>query len=477
VTATADLSPRVAQAALLAGALGVGLLSGIDPRSAIAAALGIAFMVMVFSDVRIGLYLFTIVAFLDVLPSFGGPLFSAAKVLGLLLAGSWLAAAATRRGGTRGLVATNPMLAYLLGALILFAALSLTWSEMPEPGVGALGRYALNALLMLIVVGTLHRRRDAVGLVTAYVVGATASALYGVLFASDPAGSDSIDRVSGTIGDANELSAALVAGFALCVGLTLVARPSPILRAGAWAGAVICLLGSFLTLSRGGFVALAMVLVASVVFGGRWRAGAAWIAVLVALSAGFFFAALASPQAVERLTVADGGTGRTDIWTIGWRMVQDQPVLGVGVGNFQTASIHYLLEPGGIDRDEFIVDSPTVAHNTYLHVLAELGIVGLALFLAIILVSLRSALRAARTFCARGGPDMELLSRAVFIGLIGILVADFFISEQFSKLLWLLLGAGPALLAIAWRAYEVDDDPPPLDEGPSYRESAAALPA
>jgi F0F1-type ATP synthase assembly protein I len=35
------------------------------------------------------------------------------------------------------------------------------------------------------------------------------------------------------------------------------------------------------------------------------------------------------------------------------------------------------------------------------------------------------------------------------VALIGILTADFFISEQFSKQLWLLLGLGPALLGVA----------------------------
>jgi hypothetical protein len=44
------------------------------------------------------------------------------------------------------------------------------------------------------------------------------------------------------------------------------------------------------------------------------------------------------------------------------------------------------------------------------------------------------------------------MSRAVFVALVGILAADFFVSQQFSKQLWLLLGLGPALLAIATRS-------------------------
>ena len=46
---------------------------------------------------------------------------------------------------------------------------------------------------------------------------------------------------------------------------------------------------------------------------------------------------------------------------------------------------------------------------------------------------------------------MDLISRSVFVGLIGILSADFFASEQFSKQLWLLLALGPALLGLARR--------------------------
>jgi len=46
---------------------------------------------------------------------------------------------------------------------------------------------------------------------------------------------------------------------------------------------------------------------------------------------------------------------------------------------------------------------------------------------------------------------MELLSRAVVVALVALLAMDFFLSDQFSKQLWLLLALCPALLAIASR--------------------------
>jgi O-antigen ligase len=130
-------------------------------------------------------------------------------------------------------------------------------------------------------------------------------------------------------------------------------------------------------------------------------------------------------------------------------MVSAHPVRGVGSGNFQLTSGHYLLERPGAIKYDYFIDKPKVAHNTYLHVLAELGFVGLGLFLAIIGFAIACAWSAAQRFKQAGDLDMELLTRGVLLAIIGLLSADFFISGQYSKQLWLLLGLGPAMLAIA----------------------------
>ena len=46
---------------------------------------------------------------------------------------------------------------------------------------------------------------------------------------------------------------------------------------------------------------------------------------------------------------------------------------------------------------------------------------------------------------------MLALATAIVVSLIGLLAADLFASEQYARDLWLLLGLGPALLAIAKR--------------------------
>jgi O-antigen ligase len=133
-------------------------------------------------------------------------------------------------------------------------------------------------------------------------------------------------------------------------------------------------------------------------------------------------------------------------------MVESHPVRGVGTGNFPVSSVHYLLRPGVVQRTEKILQKPDVAHNTYLQIQTELGLVGLLFFLGIVLTSLTALGRAAREFARRGDEGMEIVARGLFVGLVGLLAADFFISEMYSKLLWLLLALGPVMLGVALRS-------------------------
>ena len=56
---------------------------------------------------------------------------------------------------------------------------------------------------------------------------------------------------------------------------------------------------------------------------------------------------------------------------------------------------------------------------------------------------------------------MEIVARGAVIALVGILAADFFITEQYGKQLWLLLGLGPGDLGVARRTYpEAAEDRP-----------------
>jgi putative inorganic carbon (HCO3(-)) transporter len=442
-------------AALFALAVATGLLAGIDPRLGVALAMAVAFVTVVMADLSLGLCMYALLAFLNIVPDAGGSFISFDKIAGGLLALSWLAAVASRKNARRAFFSAHPQFSAVLLLFLAWTALSMTWS--PEFGAAAqhVARYVLSAFLFLIVFTAVRTRQHVRWLLGAFVLASTLSGAYG-LIAPPPPGEE--DRLAGTIGEPNQLAAVLVAGFVIALALAATERGKPLLRIFYGCAAVLCLLTTFLTLSRAGLIALVLAMIAAVIVGGRWRAQVAVAGTLVVLSLVGFFAFAATPDQRDRVTQVGQGstTGRSDIWTVGWRMVQAHPVRGVGVGQFESSSVHYLIAPGTIRRSDLIVDQPKVAHNIYLHILAEMGVVGLSLFLLILGFALRCMLLAAREFGRRGDAAMDLISRAVFVGLIGILAADFFASEQFSKQLWLLLGIGPALLAIAQRRDEAE---------------------
>ena len=428
----------------------LGLLAGVSPALAVGAALAAAFATLVAADLTVGLCVFIAVSFAERLPAATSDI-TLVKALGALLAISWLAAVATRRAGERQLFTAHPGMTAMAALLLAWMVASIGWAEDPDAARTDVLRYALNFSLLPIVYSAVQNRRHVGAVIGVYVAGAVLSAAYAIVTAE---GGNEYERISGLAGTANELASLLVTALLLAVGLALANRGRPALRALCLAAAAFCLVGLFLTLSRAGLVALGAALVAAVFLGGRRRIGLALLAGAIGLAALGYFSFAASEQARERVTTIGSGTGRTDIWTVAWRMVDDQPVTGVGVGNFRTASIHYLLEPGAILRDEFIVDRPQVAHNAYLNVLAELGIVGAALFVGLLLAGTWAAWSAAREFERRGDPFLETCSRALVLALVALLVADLFASDQLNKELWLLLGLGPALLAIARRAPE-----------------------
>jgi O-antigen ligase len=215
-----------------------------------------------------------------------------------------------------------------------------------------------------------------------------------------------------------------------------------------------CMVALVLTGSRGGAVALGVAIVVAVVAAGRWRLRTAVVVAAITAATVSIFLAYAPADVRDRFTVPTQGElaaneGRATIWQVGWRMVEDRPVTGVGVGNFRTAAPHHALETGASGRSEQVIDRPQVSHNAYLQVLSELGVVGLALYLGVIAFSIACAALAARTFERSGDLPMEVMARSLIVAMAGILAADFFVSAQFSKLLWIVLALGPGLLAVA----------------------------
>ena len=175
----------------------------------------------------------------------------------------------------------------------------------------------------------------------------------------------------------------------------------------------------------------------------------------------------AQPGAIARITDLGGGSsGRSDLWRVGWQVFTSHPLAGVGIGNFEVVESHYTLRPGAISRIGYLVDVPHLVHNTYLQLLAETGVIGLALYLLVLVFCVRSTWSAIQRFESIGWRREADLARAVLMGVVGMSVALFFISDGDDVRLWVLLAMGPALATFATRAAREKEHAPPLRRAP-----------
>ncbi len=426
----------------------IGVLAGLSPQFGLAAALAVVFVALVLNDLALGLGLFMVVAFLEGIGDLGS--LSLAKATGGLLLVSWLASRLNEQEDRRELMRDHPVLVATAVALSAWVLVSAVWAELPDLALGSAMRWIPNLGLFAIAYAGIRKPQHVRWIFALFVIGAFLSALIGFATGAGNGG----DRLAGDGINANELGGMLAVGVILCTALGSCRDISPGARVLAFVGAGAAMIVLLMTGSRGALIALIAALVVAPVLVGKGRRLAVLTLAVVGAGLGFVYLNTVAPAGVaERLTESERtGSGRTDIWKVGWRIVEDRPVLGVGADNFANSTIHYLLEPGAVADSEFIVDQPKVAHNIFLQVLAELGVIGLAMFLTILAIALWSASRAAVAFARAGDRSMEILTRGLLIGMWAMLAGQFFGTGLYSKQMWLLLGMCVAMGALARRS-------------------------
>ena len=108
------------------------------------------------------------------------------------------------------------------------------------------------------------------------------------------------------------------------------------------------------------------------------------------------------------------------------RMFLDHPIWGVGAGNFITHSKIYCGTILG-----------RVAHNSFLHVAAENGIIGLLLFSSILALTFKNLI-----YCCKNLTNSKYYyyPLGIIYALLGFLIHSLFLSEQFNVVLFILIG-------------------------------------
>jgi O-antigen ligase len=243
------------------------------------------------------------------------------------------------------------------------------------------------------------------------------------------------------------LAAGVVPAIILTAALIAVFRDA-LVRWGLVIIIGVLAIGLVTTESRGGLLAALSTIVVALVVVRRARFGVVALAAVALAVAGLWFAS--SPGAWHRVTsYQDQGSGRQDLWRVARQISADHPIVGVGLGNFQVQAPRYTQRPGELRYAHFVAETPNVAHNTFLQLSAETGIVGLVLFLTVVISCLRAAWRAGRSFDASGDSGFAALSQAIVVAIIAFMVAAFFLSMGTDPRWWVVLAMGPVLAHLA----------------------------
>ncbi len=442
---------------LAVAALGVLVAAGWMALAALV--VGIAVVMATLAEPRYGLYMAVLSVPAQQYVAVRGLTWTQASFL--LVFGSWLIGQAIR--GARWEWLRDPVLWCFLA--FYGVILSSAWVAGDVGATVAEGwRWGEALVVYAIARAELTTRRAWAGLLATICVGAGAEAFVGSVQSKLHLGNASFafsaafSRAFGTFGRPNSYAAYLEMVFpvALAVAVWAVAvlpgriaawwhtihAPLPVERAAARAllthtavlagiglSAVFALAGIFFSFSRGAWVGVAAGVIVMMLLAGRRAAVAVSVltvllALFLALGGGTYLpdslqqrlGSVSSSLILldyDRVPITDANFAvkeRMAYWFGGLRMAADHPWRGVGLGNYgREYDARYFTSP--------FMKSQVHAHNYYIHITAETGIIGLAAYLVLIGALLVTGIQATQR--TRHDP----FARAIATGITGVIVA------------------------------------------------------
>jgi len=227
-------------------------------------------------------------------------------------------------------------------------------------------------------------------------------------------------------------------------------------RGGIWQwlgfGSALILAGAVMkTGSRGGMLGLAVIMPWLLYIAPRHRrvlyVGGLVILVVATMSERQRgrFASIFSPSEDYNMTFREG---RIEVWKRGLGYMAANPVLGVGVEGFMFAEGTLAGK-----RNEGYGIGYTAAHNSFIQIGAELGVLGLVTFVIMWILSARAAWRVRTESVRRAAElpppvaDQEIgLANACIGGLIGTIATSFFLSLAYDPIVLFIVAACAGLL-------------------------------
>jgi len=455
-----------AGAALLTAGLGLAAVTAtalVDPRYVFGIGVGALAAVVVVFHPQMGLLAataFTVLRFPDIATDYHGapslfqPLMG---LLGIAIALRWLTTAERPAGGGRAAAAVIAFGLVALGSLVM--------ADSAADGVPDLELFARDAIVA-VMVGMLLRSAATLRRVVWVLIGggallATMSVLQVIGVPGEAFGGfaqsqfknilgdlDDI-RIAGPVGDANFYAQWLVMLVPFALDRMWNERSRRLRLAAGYAAAVMGAAVVF-TFSRGGAVALVVVAGAMLV---RHPPRARTV-LAVALAAVAVVPLLPAEYTGRLATLTqigsvDAGTDisiriRTSEFEAGLAMFSDSPLLGQGYGTYFENYPDYSRQVG-ID----LRSKGREAHNLYVELAAETGILGLAMFAGLILFAYASIGEGRRRMRRLGSFAGDDIGYAIGVALAGYLITSTFLHMALARLPWLVIGLAFALPSAA----------------------------
>jgi len=253
----------------------------------------------------------------------------------------------------------------------------------------------------------------------------------------------------GSLGNANDLASALLIGLPFILFAMSDKKVNPLLRILCPPLLIALLVAVLKTGSRGGLVAMAILLM--VAFVKSHAAGKMKIIVGGIAIAAMFAMVVPSDMRTRYLTIfkndrtaltvsaLDSSTARKELLTNAFLLTLRHPVFGVGLAQFSPQSFNLFVSRG-------VVGMWFTCHDIFGLVSSETGIPGLIFFCGIIVSSFRLLSRLAKV--EKSTPELELISRmsnTLLMSLVAYVACGIFNTQAYTHQLPVLAALTAAL--------------------------------
>lgn len=354
-----------------------------------------------------------------------------------------VAVIAVARNG--GLTVRGTSLPVWIAGFCLLAVASMYWSDSPGGTNGMLFSLAL-AIIYAVAIVALVENREQLRVALRSIPIASIALFFYMLFAFGISAGDPLMAQEYT-GDRNFLAMFLGVGAAASVPIAFHPYYSWD-RKLAITGIVTGGIGVYLTQSQGGMLSLIAMGVVATLLVPRpklRRRILPYFVVAVPILVAVIVLVLSSGSNVEGGSggvvegIRNSSVDRTNLWRGAYSAWEANPELGVGYGAYADASSQWMIETPGVNLQLYnLPDHSQEAHNTYIELLAELGPVGLAIFLGMVISALLAQARVLRASRRRGDSEFENTALALMLSIVVIAVASFFLSISTNRAWWVV---------------------------------------